>query len=331
MSHSNSSLNCFSDCMAKYNHSYVLHTEPCKPPSPHLVFGTMAHEVLYKAGKIRDEYKDGISLEYEPCIPSEVLYPELKIEFQIKSWRSYFLSVIKQVAKYEEDIIKELQEKHAKIIIERELKLQQSPEEIYNKFNVKVKEPFVGIIDLLLIAEDEAVILDYKFSTTQKTQEDFDHNSQLPLYMMFVHEKYNIPYHNIKVGYIDIPKKSFDMPTVLTNGTLSRSKSQNVSADFYEKAVIAIHGDDDVYNCKPGGYYYDCWCNLQLNKAAYLSIQYLDSDCFHNILNDLMKTAEMIDFMKQNNMMFLRKYNSYSCKNCEYVNSCKPWLGVNYD
>lgn len=328
MSHSNSSLNCFADCMAKYNHRYILHTEPCKPPSPHLTFGIMAHEVLYKAGKIRDEYYDGLTLEYEPCIPSEVLYQELKTEFQIPSWRNYFLSVIKQVAKYEEEILEKIKEKSSSIIIERELKLQISPEEMLNKFKVNVKQPFTGIIDLLILGENDAVILDYKFSSTRKTQDDFDQNSQLPLYMAFVHEVYGIPLRNIQVGYIDIPKKSFDKPAVLTNGTLSRSKSQNVSAEMYEKAVIAIHGNDEHYNCKPGGYYYECWCNLQLNKAAYLTIQYLDLECYEEIRNDLFLSAEMIDYMTERNLPFLRKYSTYSCAGCEYLKTCKPWLTV---
>ena len=60
MSHSNSSLNTFAYCMAKYEHSYILHTPPCKPPSPHLEFGTMAHDVLHKAGQLRDEANDGV-------------------------------------------------------------------------------------------------------------------------------------------------------------------------------------------------------------------------------------------------------------------------------
>ena len=46
--------------MAKYEHNYILHTPPCKPLSPHLPFGTMAHEVLEKAGRLRDEAEDGV-------------------------------------------------------------------------------------------------------------------------------------------------------------------------------------------------------------------------------------------------------------------------------
>lgn len=325
MSHSNSSLNCFADCMAKYNYRYVLQIPPSKPPSPHLVFGTMAHEVLYKAGKIRDNYKDGIEMDYEPCIPSEVLYPELKTEFQIKTWRSYFLPIVKQIAKYEEEIGKEMEEPYE---IHRELKLQLSTEEVFNHLGWSVEQPFVGIIDFLMISKNKAVILDYKFSAKRKSQSDFDQNSQLPLYAKMIEIIYGIPLRNIKVGYIDIPKQMFDSPVVLTNGTLSRSKSQNCSGDMYEKAVKAIHGDDKYYNCEPGGYYYDCWCNLQLNKSAYLNLQYLDEDCAKNIVDDLGAAAQMIDHWKEKGNFYLRKYSSYSCVGCEYLDYCKPWLTV---
>ncbi len=322
MSHSNSSLNCFATCMAKYKHSYILHTKPCKPPSPHLVFGTMAHEVLYKAGMIRDAVKDGIDVDYISCIPSEVLYPELKTEFQIKYWRGYFVPIIQQIAKYEEELCASMKESYE---IKRELKLQMSPEEVLKRYGVHVSQPFVGIIDLLILGKNSAVILDYKFSDNRKSQSDFDQNSQLPLYAEFVNKEYGIPFHDIRVGYIDIPKKMFDAPTVLTNGTLSRSKSQNTSAETYEKAVKAIHGDHEYYNCKPGGYYYECWCNLQLNKAAYMTVQYLDDDCRKEIMNDLLIAASIIDNVMSKDM-YVRKYSSYSCSDCEYLNSCKPWL-----
>ena len=103
MSHSNSSLNCFANCMAKYEHNYILHTPPCKPLSPHLPFGTMAHEVLEKASRLRDEAEDGVVDKdaYYNIIPSEVLYPELTQYFGISSWEKYFTPIIKQIAKYE--------------------------------------------------------------------------------------------------------------------------------------------------------------------------------------------------------------------------------------
>lgn len=334
MSHSNSSLNSFTSCMARYDHCYIRHTPPSKPPSPHLTFGTMAHDVLYKAGILRDNVADGViedMSEYVQVIPSEVLYHDLKQEFQIKSWQEYFTTVIKEVAKIEKSLVDDMLETSTDgIRIEREVKLQMTPDQMASAGITGLEQPFVGIIDLLILTEDSAIILDYKFSSSRKTQDDFDMNSQLPLYAFFVHCLYDIPLHNIQYGYIDIPKKSFGSPTLLSNGTLSRSKDQNVSQELYEKAVIAIHGPDDPkYNCKPGGHYYDCWCNMALNKPAYLSIQYLDFDVVENVCDDLFKTAQMIDMMKREKMPFLRKFDSYSCAGCEYKDACKPWLTVN--
>ena len=330
MSHSNSSLNCFANCMAKYEHNYILRTTPDKPVSPHLEFGVMAHDTLYKAGKLRDENNDGVVDKdaYYNIIPSEVLYGNLKETFNILNWEQYFVPIIKKTAEYENKLVKELAEKYGSVQIEREVKLSISPEEM-SYYGIKVKQPLVGIIDCLIYCKDAAIILDYKFSSKKKTQDDFDMNSQLPLYAFLIKHHYGVPLQNIQYGYIDIPKQMFDKPTLLSNGTLSRSKSQNVSQEMYEKSVIAIHGDDEYYNCKPNGYYYDCWCNLALNQVAYLSVQYLDESVYNGVIKDLFDTAQTIDIFCENKMKFLKKYDSFSCKGCEYLNSCKPWLTVN--
>ena len=230
MSHSNSSLNCFASCMAKYEHNYILHTPPCKPVSKHLTFGVMAHDVMYKAGKLRDEVNDGVvdKEQYQSIIPSEVLYNDLKQEFAIQSWTRYFTLVIKKTAEYEKHCMLELAAT-GDVQIERELKLQMTVDQLKDIGVYGIDQPIVGIIDCLLFTKTAAIILDYKFSSTRKSQDDFDMNSQLPLYAMMVHYLYDIPLHNIQVGYIDIPKQEFGMPTVLSNGTLSRSKTQNVS------------------------------------------------------------------------------------------------------
>lgn len=315
--------------MAKYEHNYILHTPPSKPVSPHLTFGTMAHDVLYRAGKLRDEYEDGVSEGYSTIIPSEVIYQDLKETFKINSWQAYFVPVIKQTAEYEQQLIHNLIETQSgPITVERELKLQLTVEQLHQMGFTKIQQPFVGIIDCLIYTPKYATIIDYKFSSNRKSQDDFDMNSQLPLYAFFVNKLYNIPLINIQYGYIDIPKQAPDKPTILTNGTLSRSKSQNVTQKMYELAVKAIHGDDPYYNCKPNGYYYDCWCQMAFNKPAYLSMQWLDGDVYKGVMRDLLNTAEMIDFMKENKMPFLHKYDSYSCKSCEYLTACKPWLEV---
>lgn len=332
MSHSNSSLNCFANCMAKYKLNYILRVPPDKPLSPHFAFGTMAHDVLYKAGKLRDETNDGVvdKDKYYQVIPSEVLYGDLKQEFGINNWEQYFVPIIKKTAEYENKLCKEFSKEYGDYKIEREIKLSMSPEQLAGNGIYGIKQPIVGIIDCLIIKEGQAaIILDYKFSTKKKTQDDFDMNSQLPLYAFFVSKLYNVPLRNIQYGYIDIPKVSFDKPTLLTNGTLSRSKSQNVSQEMYKKCVEAIHGDDLHYNCNEGGYYYDCYCNLALNQPAYLSIQYLDEYVYKGVLDDLFNAAILVDAIIEKDLPFAKKYDSYSCKGCEYLQTCKPWLTVN--
>ena len=37
-------------------------------------------------------------------------------------------------------------------------------------------------------------------------------------------------------------------------------------------------------------------------------------------------TARTIDMFKAKKLPFLRKFDSYSCKSCEYKETCKPWL-----
>ena len=334
MGHSNSSLNCFANCMQKYNQCYILNNKPATT-SPHLIFGTMAHEVLYNAGKLRDDTADGVINpdDYYKVIPSEVLYPELKSAFNINSWDLYFKSVIKQVVQYEKDCCNELSayDKSSGLgdgsyEIERELKLQLTVEQLKQLGEYNIEQPFVGIIDLLIHSKTSAIILDYKFSSSRKSQDDFDNNSQLPLYALFVHILYDIPLQNIQYGYIDIPKQMFDMPALLKNGTLSRSKAQNCSAEMYKAAVEAVHGDDAYYNCDKGGYYEEIYNSLMLNKAAYLSKQYLDFDIYEHIIKELFDTARTIDMFKAKKLPFLRKFDSYSCKSCEYKETCKPWL-----
>lgn len=330
MSHSNSSLNCFTDCMAKYEHRYILKTPSCRALSPHLEFGTMAHEVLAKAGQLRDEASDGVVTagDYKTIIPSEVLYPNLKTEFAIRSWERYFTSVIKQTAAYEKELIYGMVSLGNGCKVQREVRVQLTTNELKQLGRAGVTQAFVGVIDLLIMSDRDAIIMDYKFSTNVKTQDDFDLDSQLQIYAYLVSKTYGIAPRNIQVGYIDIPKKSFDEPVVLKNGTLSRAKSQNCSQEMYGKAVKAIHGDDDEYNCEPGGYYHDIWCELALNKPAYMSKQYLDLDVFNNVVNDVFNTAKLIDFIRNSEGPFLKKYDSYSCKSCEYLRDCKPWLFI---
>lgn len=315
--HSNSSLNCFANCQMRYKLAYIDKIPP-ESQSPHLGFGIMAHDTLYKAGRLRDDVADRVvnDDDYYSVIPSETLYPEYKDYFHIDNWHNYFVGVIKQLAIYEQNAIQDIINTSGEsgVIVEREITVQNGN--------------FKGIIDLLIRTDYYAYIYDYKFSDNRKSQADFEENSQLQLYAYFVHTTYDIPLHNIKIGYIDIPKKVPDKPILLSTGKLSRSKSQNCTAETYKLYVEALHGKDDpVYNCEKGGYYYDCYMELQNNKTAYLTDRWLDLEVYGQILQDLMDAAEEIDAKMANpNAKWLRKYDSYSCKNCDYKKHCKPWL-----
>lgn len=334
MGHSNSSLNTFAECMAKYQHRHILRTEPCKPTSPHLTFGTMAHDVLYKAGQLRDAVKDGIIQpgEYMQVIPSEVLYGDLKREFYIRSWERYFRDVIKQVAKYENELIEDIKrESGIYPEIRREVRIQITVDQLRKMGYNNINQPLTGIIDLLLITPTHATIVDYKFSKKVKGQDTFDQGSQLPFYSLFVHTNDKVPLRNIRYGYIDIPKVEFGTPAVLKNGTLSRAKDQNVSQEMYAKSVKAVHearGDYTPDMLEPGGYYYDAWCNMTNNKAAYLTMQWLDLEVYEGVVKDLFNAAIMIDHIVDKKMPFLKKYSEYTCNSCEYIEACKPWLVV---
>ena len=334
--HSNSSLNVFANCMKRYEHQYILKTPTTKPISPHFVFGSMAHDVLYKAGNLRDLSSDGVVSkdEYYSIIPSEILYGDLKREFEIHSWEKYFYEVIKATSEYENEIIKGIRvcDDASPITVLREHTVQLTGYELDALGIKNIKDGIKGIIDLLVMSENFATIIDYKFSNNKKTQDDFDMNSQLQLYAMLVHLIYNIPLRNIQIGYIDIPKQDMHTPIVLSNGTLSRAKSQNISQKMYENAVKAVHGDnDEKYNCNPDGYYYDVWCYMALNKPAYFQTQYLDMSAYKGITGDLLDTAVFIEIMKERKYKFLCKYDSYSCKTCDFLDTCKPWLKVRGD
>lgn len=329
MAHSNSSLNTFTNCMQKYKLCYIDKVQP-DTISPHLTFGAMAHEVLEKAGHLRDAVADNVVCddEYMSVIPSEVLYPELKSYFNITSWNNYFVPVIKQIATYEHNLMTQLLAS-GDVQIEREVKLQLTPEQC-KEFDINnLTKPLVGVIDLLLYTPTSAIIVDYKFSTKRKEQSNFDIDSQLQIYAMLVNKLYDIPLHNIMYGYIDIPKCEFGQPVILSSGKLSRDKSQNVSQDMYKAAVYNQHGDDIYYNCEPGGYYYEIYCNLALNKAAYMQIQYVDEEICMNIVQDILNTASFVETMEQRHYPYLKRYDAYTCKNCEYLSYCKKYLTTN--
>lgn len=325
MSYSNTSVNMYAACQRKYYHNYIAHSPMCKPKPLYFAFGEMAHKVLEEAGQLRDMSEDN-KVDYSTVIPSEALYDDLKREFRILNWRSYFTNVCKQVEKYEKQEIQSINlETSSNIEIRRECFLQQ---------DIGNDEPLVGIVDLLLISEDRqfATIIDYKFSSTLKTQDDFDMNSQLYIYAFLVHKNFGVPLRNIKIGYIDIVRADFERPIVLSNGTLSRAKSQNTSQDMYVACVKALWPEEAETMLAPGGYYYDIVQELANRKIAYLTTQWLDISTYKGVLNDVLNVINDLTNKKltysvdKNEQLFNARYDAYTCKSCEFVDTCKPWI-----
>lgn len=321
---SNTSINTYTACQRKFYHNYIAKSPKCKPDPLYFAFGEMAHRVLKDAGDLRDNIEGTNIADYDMVIPSEVLYPELKEEFRIRNWHSYFISVCKQVVEYERKEVELLRHNSG------------VPCEIYREYEINEYlegVPFIGIIDLLLISADRqyATILDYKFSSTQKTQDDFDMNSQLQIYAELINLKFGVPFHNIRIGYIDIVRADFERPIVLQNGTLSRAKSQNVSQEVYVECVKALNPDTYEQLLSPGGYYYDIVQELANKKIAYDTVHWVDIDTHDGIMTDVRAVIKELDEKLntcQHYEHFNARFDAYTCKGCEFLRACKPWTTV---
>ena len=156
MSHSNTSLNCFASCMKKYEHMYILHTPSDLPPTPHIEFGIMAHDVLYRIGMARDFDENGLALaeHFEKIVPSELLYPELKEYFKINSWHDYFKAVCQQVIAYELQLVKEM---NCPVEIKRELRMQLTVDQLKEQVRPEATTRIQSSLVLEQIAKEENI------------------------------------------------------------------------------------------------------------------------------------------------------------------------------
>lgn len=308
MAHSQSSVMCYLECQKQYELQYIDRCTPEERFMPHLEFGSMAHKVLEEAGKLRDNLEAGIP-DYDVCIPSELSYPMLKDYFNISSWSRFFIRVCKRVADYERALIENLNKKTS------------SGLEIFRekKFTIPsgYEQPHTGVIDLLLLSNDRryAIIIDYKFSSKVKTQEDFDHNVQLYLYAYFVNKEYGVPLKNIQIGYIDIIKQGSSEPIVLSSGKLSKNKSQNVLYDDYIDKIIELNLDVDEYK--------DFLDELKLRDVAYISLEPIDENNYNTLVKSYLEAVDDIECRKKDKKPFLRKIDAHSCADCRFKEYCR--------
>lgn len=266
---SHSEVSTFLDCQRKWKLAYV---DGLKCTNQHFQFGEMAHRVL-ETGEI----------------PDELLYTELKEFFKIPSWKLYFDTVLDNVRK----II------GSERIIYRELRIED--EEL----------DFVGVIDLVTYNEttDKYTIYDYKFTTTPRCATAIVLDEQLNLYALLFSRKEHIPLDKIQIGYISIPKKGIDYPSILKNGSLSKASSQSTTYELYLDKIRELGLNIEDYEEILNG----------LKTSMFVKVVRGDV-----CLETLKASLTTIDYVKSEfKKGYVLEKCSFMCERCEYVKYCK--------
>ena len=264
---SHSSISTYLECQRKYE---LVYKKGLKISNHHFVFGSMAHKVL-ETGEV----------------PDELLYPELKEIFKIKSWKLYFEPIFKELNNFLKDYT----------IIAKELPVED--------------DNLQGIIDLVLKHNDTGriVLCDYKFSTSVKTYEDLFLDEQLQIYAVLYSEKYDISIQDIDICYINIPKIQLDYPRILCKGGLSKDKNQNTTYEMYIEKINELGLDIKDYE--------DILSNLKNKHFIQIYKNSINIDMLKRIIENIENTLK--DMKKG---YFLEKC-THMCKKCPFVEYCK--------
>lgn len=192
---SHSEITTYLDCQKKWD---LIYNKGLTIDNVHLQFGSMGHKVL--------ETRE---------IPDEMLYPELKEEFGIQSWKNYFTTIFNELDEYFKDY-----------------------EVLHREYRVET-EDIKGVIDVVWKNKTTGKILitDYKFSNKDKGQEDILLDEQMYIYAVAYATSNNLTLQDIEIGYINIPKCEMKPPRVLKNGQLSKDKAQNTTYEMYMEAI----------------------------------------------------------------------------------------------
>jgi len=267
---SNSEINTYLDCQTKWYQQYV---KGNREYNIHFDFGIMGHKVLETRQKPNKELTD---------------FDKFTEAFKIEDFDLYFDSIFKE--------LDELLEGYE--IIDREI-----------TFNI---EGIKGIIDLLLYdkEKDEYIVYDYKFSNSFRTVDDILLDQQLYIYGAAVSILKNIDINKIRVGYITIPKRPINNPTILSSGKLSKSKSQNTTYDAYINKINELGLNIEDYE--------DFLIELK-NKTI---LKRVETKINNDFLVRVLKNIELVkkDMRKG---YILENWNSYKCKTCPMKDICK--------
>lgn len=264
---SHSSITTYLECQKKYELIYI---KGLKINNIHLEFGSMAHKVLETR-----------------IIPDEFLYPNLKEQFKILSWKKYFENIFTELDNFTKDY------------------------DVLGKEVLVEDDKLCGVIDLVLRHKDSKRILlcDYKFSTSVKTYDALYLDEQLQIYAILYSEMFNEPITNIDVCYMNIPKYELQEPRTLTKGGLSKDKNQNTSYAMYLAKIkelnLSVDDYEEILNSLKNRQFIKIYKNaLELNMTKRIG------ENIEKVLKDM------------NKGYYLEKC-SYMCQNCPLIEYCK--------
>ena len=264
---SHSEITTYLDCQKKWD---LIYNKGLKIDNVHLQFGSMGHKVL--------ETRE---------IPDEMLYPELKEEFGIQSWKNYFTTIFNEQDEYFKDY-----------------------EVLHKEYRVE-NEYIKGVIDVVWRHKTTGRILitDYKFSTKNKGLEDILLDEQMYLYAMVYGTNNNLSIDDIDIGYINIPKCEMTKPRVLKNGTLSKDKAQNTTYNMYVESINELGLNISDYE--------DILSELTNKTMINVAISQMNRDM-------MIRIAENVDHViRDMEKGYVLEKCAFQCKYCDFLQYCK--------
>lgn len=264
---SHSEITTYLDCQKKWD---LVYNKGLKIDNVHLRFGSMGHEVL--------ETRE---------IPDEMLYPELKEEFGIQSWKNYFTTILNELDEYFKDY-----------------------EVLHKEYRIE-NEQIKGVIDVVWRHKTTGRILitDYKFSTKNKGLEDILLDEQMYLYAMVYGTNNDLSIDDIDIGYVNIPKCEMIKPRVLKNGTLSKDKAQNTTYNLYVESINELGLNISDYE--------DVLSELTNKTMINVAISQMNRDM-------MLRIAQNVDnVIKDMEKGYVLEKCTFQCKYCDFLQYCK--------
>lgn len=236
----------------------------------HLQFGSMGHSVLETR-----------------LIPDESLYPELKSAFGISSWKDYFEPIFEEIDEYFKDY-----------------------EILHKEYRVET-ENIKGVIDVVWKHKESGKVLitDYKFSNTDKGQEDILLDEQMYIYAVVYAHLNGLQLEDIEIGYVNIPKCEMDKPRILKSGQLSKDKAQKTTYKKYVETIEQLNLNIADYE--------DFLIEIKDKRLLSVSQSPINRDMAVRIMTNIDNTIRDMD------KGYVLEKCTFMCKKCDFLQYCK--------